>query len=223
MNGWMIVPLVLGIVGIAIMISLGTWQTRRLVWKEALLAEIKSQISRAPVSLEEALVTAHPAKYLSVQTTGTLRGHALHVLASRNGAGFRVISAMETDSGRILVDLGFVADGRKAGVPENANVSVVGNILWPDETDSFTPPPDRVRNIWFARDLPKMAKALETREILVVARKVTPSIKGVRPWPVDTHSIPNNHLNYAITWFSLALVWLGMTGRWLWRIRQKID
>jgi surfeit locus 1 family protein len=39
--------------------------------------------------------------------------------------------------------------------------------------------------------------------------------------PVDTQGIPNNHLNYAVTWFSLAAVWAGMTLLLLWRIRQR--
>jgi len=29
--------------------------------------------------------------------------------------------------------------------------------------------------------------------------------------PVDTARIPNDHLQYAITWFSLAAIWLGMS------------
>ena len=29
--------------------------------------------------------------------------------------------------------------------------------------------------------------------------------------PVDTSTIPNDHWGYAITWFSLAAVWAGMT------------
>jgi len=220
----MIAPMVLGVVGIGILISLGMWQTRRLVWKNAILAEITAQISRAPISLKTALADGNrPVKYRSVAVTGKLTGQDIHVLASRNGAGFRMIAALETSSGAILVDLGFRADGRKARVPANQTISVVGNIMWPRETDSFTPAPDRNRNIWFARDLPLMAEELKTRPVLIVARKVSPPIAGISPWPVDTLSIPNNHLNYAITWFSLALVWLGMTGLWLWRIRQKID
>jgi surfeit locus 1 family protein len=32
---------------------------------------------------------------------------------------------------------------------------------------------------------------------------------------VDTAGIPNDHLEYAVTWFALALVWLGMTAYFL--------
>ena len=41
--------------------------------------------------------------------------------------------------------------------------------------------------------------------------------------PVTVAGIRNAHLNYAITWFLLAVSWLGMTGYWLWRISRRLD
>ena len=34
---------------------------------------------------------------------------------------------------------------------------------------------------------------------------------------LDTADIPNDHLGYAIIWFSLAFIWVIMTGTFLWR------
>ena len=48
-----------------------------------------------------------------------------------------------------------------------------------------------------------------------------PAIAAIFPLPVDTASIAHDHLNYAITWFSLAFVWLGMTALLVWRIRRR--
>ena len=42
------------------------------------------------------------------------------------------------------------------------------------------------------------------------------------PLPV-TVNIPNDHLQYAITWFALAVVWALMTGYLLCRIKRRID
>jgi surfeit locus 1 family protein len=64
-----------------------------------------------------------------------------------------------------------------------------------------------------------MAAALGTEPVLIVAR--TDTGDGITPLPVDTAGIPNNHLNYALTWFCLAAVWLGMTLLLLWRIRRR--
>jgi surfeit locus 1 family protein len=66
-----------------------------------------------------------------------------------------------------------------------------------------------------------MAQALTTEPILLVLRSATPEIPSVLPIPVDTARIPNDHLQYAITWFSLALIWLAMTAFFLGRKRPK--
>jgi surfeit locus 1 family protein len=50
---------------------------------------------------------------------------------------------------------------------------------------------------------------------------VTGDAQGIAPVPVSVEGIPNNHRQYAITWFSLAAVWAGMTLYLLWRIRRK--
>lgn len=217
----MIAPLVLGIAGVAILLSLGTWQLRRLAWKEALLAEIEARLEAAPAQLPTA-PRPDRDRYLSVTLDGAFEGVPLRVLtgSKREGPGFRLISAFRTEDGRrILVDRGFVPEA--AAEPVSARpAQVIGNLDWPVETDSFTPAPDAERNLWFARDVEAMARALGTEPVLVVARRVEPPDPGVTPTPIDTSTIPNDHLNYAITWFSLAVAWAGMTAYWLWRIRR---
>ena len=144
--------------------------------------------------------------------SGTILPGELHVLVSRKniGAGYRIISPMRTEDGRrILLDRGFVPQGQGDGVHTLGPATVSGNLRWPDETDSFTPEPDIASNTWFARDVAKMAFALDTEPLLVVAASETDP--GLDPMPVTTEGIPNDHLQYAITWFSLALIWVGMT------------
>jgi surfeit locus 1 family protein len=99
-------------------------------------------------------------------------------------------------------------------------VTVRGNLHWPDEVDGFTPEADPVRNIWYARDVAALAAHLDTEPVLVIARSLSVPDGSIEPLPVDTSGIPNDHLNYAITWFSLAALWLGMTLYLLWRIRR---
>jgi surfeit locus 1 family protein len=207
-------PLALGLVGCAILIGLGTWQLGRLAWKQGILSEIEARIAAAPGPLP-AQGAATP--YMPVTVTGDLGGDRLRVLVSRKqiGPGYRIITALETEDGRrVLLDLGFVRDG--APLPQaTGRVTVTGNIHTPDEIDSYTPAPDLPRNMWFARDVAQMSVALGTEETLIVAR--SPVVPGIEPMPVDTAGIPNDHLNYAITWFLLAAVWAGMTGLLIWR------
>jgi surfeit locus 1 family protein len=219
----MIFPFLLGLVGAVILVSLGTWQLQRLTWKAGIIAEIEARIGAAPVA-----VPANPDpvrdRFLPVTATGTITDAELDVLVSvKNvGPGYRIISAFETEDGRrILLDRGFVADARKSDPRPAVEATVTGNLHWPEEVDSFTPAPDLRRNIWFARDVPSMADALETEPVMIILRDTTEPDPAVTPLPVDSAGIPNDHLEYAITWFGLAIVWVGMTAFLLWRIRQR--
>lgn len=218
-------PLILGLGGIAILISLGLWQLRRLEWKETMLAEIAAKIAVAPVSLD-GLATPDAATdmYRPVTITGRTTGPELLVLSGRKGegAGYEVIAAYETATGRrILLDRGFIPEEAKATARPATALTGAGNLLWPNETDSYTPPPDAKTGLWFARDVAAMAKALGTEPVMVVLTTATGDAQGISPTPVDTSAVVNNHREYAITWFLLAAVWAGMTGFLLWRIRQR--
>ena len=95
-------------------------------------------------------------------------------------------------------------------------LSVTGNLAWPQEGD---PDPDRAGNIWLGRDVPLLSQALGTEPVLLIAS--TPTGEPT-PMPISIN-IPDNHLQYAITWFGLAVVWTVMTGYLLWRIKRRID
>lgn len=214
--------LAIGLGGLAVLLALGAWQLQRLAWKEALLSGIEARIGAVPVALPPPPVSA-AQEYLPVAVEGRFVGRPLRVLISQKllGAGYRLVQVFETGAGRrLLVDRGVVAADNAATLPgESGPIRVEGNLLWPDEVDGFTPAPDIAGNLWYARDLGAMAEVLEAEPLLVVARSATRD--GVTPLPVGTEGIPNDHLQYAITWFSLAAVWLGMTLLWLWRIRRR--
>jgi surfeit locus 1 family protein len=216
----MIGPSLMGVVGIAILLWLGTWQVQRLAWKKGVLAEITAEISADPVPLP-AMISAD-MKYLPVTATGTIGQEELHVLVSRMqiGAGYRVIAPFELEDGRrVLLDRGFIKPEAKDTFRPSAPVIITGNLHWPDDMNSSTPDPDLSENIWFGRDIAAMATALDTSEVLIVARKDTG--QAIEAMPVGITGIKNDHLGYAITWFSLAFVWFGMTLFLLWRIKTR--
>ncbi len=218
----MLIPLIFGIVGTAILVGLGTWQLQRLQWKEGMIAQIDARIADAPIALPESAGEAAD-EYLPVEVTGRFTDREIDVLTSVKGIGpgYRVITAFQTEDGRrILVDRGFIPQTDKAAARPPVDATVTGNLLWPDETDSFTPEPDLAANIWFARDVPAMAASLKTEEILVVLRQTTELSSPVMPLPVDSDGIPNNHLEYVITWYGIAVIWVLMTGYFLWRQRR---
>jgi surfeit locus 1 family protein len=209
--------LIFGFAGAAVLIWLGVWQVQRLAWKEAVLANIEARITAPPVALPEQPDPVRD-KYLPVIASGTARpGLRVLVSVKQQGPGYRMISVLETGGRRVLLDRGFLKLEEKTDVAGPQEITVIGNLHWPDEVDGFTPEPDPKTGLWFARDVPAMAAELGTEPVLIVARKIEPSPDATTPMPVGIDGIPNDHLNYALTWFSLAFIWLVMTGYYLWR------
>lgn len=217
-----LLPLLFGVVGTVVLVSLGLWQVDRLAWKTSLLDEISARIVAEPVALPQQF-DVEADRFLPVTLSGRTLGDELIVLTSVQGVGpgYRVISAFETESRRrVLLDEGFVPDASRDEERPGTEMSVVGNLHWPREVDSFTPEPDLEAGLFFARDVSAMAAALGTEEVLVVARSVSGTDRRATPLPVTTAGIPNNHLGYAVQWFGLAAVWVGMTLFFLWRMRR---
>jgi surfeit locus 1 family protein len=215
----MVLPLVFGLVGIVVLIGLGTWQVQRLAWKTALIGRIEAQLAAEPVALPETPTEARD-EYLQVRAEGVLLPGELHVYTSvpQGGVGYRVIAPFETGGRRVLLDRGFVPIEAKAAERPTGRLAVEGSLLWPQETDRFTAAPDREANIWIARDVALMSEALGTEPVMLVVERSDPP--GPTPLPV-TADIRNAHLGYAVTWYGLALVWAGMTGYWLWHIKRR--
>lgn len=214
-------PVLMGIVGVAILMSLGFWQLRRMEEKRVYLDEIAARISDAPIPLP-----ARPEegrdKFQAVTAEGRFTGEYLEVLAGRKGAspGVMVIEAFALPDGRrIMVQRGFVEEEARGLPRAPREAKVEGNLHWPQDANSSTPPPDVKTGLWFARDVPAMAEKLETEPTLIVAS--APTGDGIAPMPVDTAGIPNDHWGYAIQWFLLAATWAGMTLFLLWRIRAR--
>ena len=216
--------IIIGLGGAAILVALGLWQVQRLAWKQGVIADIDARIAAAPVALPD---TPDPVAdaYLPVKVTGLFEGDTIRVLVSQKsiGAGYRLITAFQTSQGKILVDRGFVAVDEKDIATPRTKESVTGNLQWPQETDKFTPAPDLGRNIWFARDVIALADALGSEPVLIVARAVSNDDPAITPFPVNTSRIPNDHLQYAITWFSLAAIWLAMSLLFLRRRRGPLS
>lgn len=205
-------PLILGLAGCAVLISLGLWQVDRLAWKKTILAEIDTRLSAEPRPLS-LFVNEAADEYSRVSLSGTPAGAELHVLVSGTeaGTGYRVISRFETQIGAILVDQGLLALDNKDADPLIAPMQITGTLLWPDDQNGNTPDPDLAENIWFARNITTMSEALDTQPLMVVTTAATPADPRLTALPVNTATIKNDHFEYAVTWFLLAIVWAIMS------------
>lgn len=219
----LILPLVLGLVGFAILISLGNWQVRRMGEKEAYLAEVETLISAAPQTVPD-VIDPMRDRFLAVAAEGAFTGDTVRVLVSHKkmGAGYRLITVLETPEGRrLMVDRGFIRVASESPALPEGMVEVTGNLHWPAEVDKYTPENDLEKNIWFAREVPVLAAHLNAEEVLLIARGTSYDAGAVVPLGVGTEGIPNDHLEYVVTWYGLAIVWLLMLGLFLWRMYKS--
>lgn len=215
-----IFPLVIGLGGIAVLLWLGFWQLDRLGWKLDVIDEINARVAADPVPLP-ATVDPDADNYLSVIMQGAATGDEIRFLDSGTaaGTGHRIISAFETADGRrVMLDQGLLPLYAEDGRVLTDEVTVQGNLIWPDDISEQAPEGDE----WYARDVSAMAQALNTDPILVVLYAASEYDERLSPLPVDTRNIKNDHLEYAITWFLLAVVWFAMTSFYVARsIRPK--
>jgi len=198
--------------------ALGVWQLQRLEWKRGLIAQREAAVAAAPVAPPRTLGEARALEFRLVVADGVFRHDkeiVLNAIGPKGGAGFDVLTPLEEAGGRILfVNRGFVPTElkdpakRAAGQPAGT-VPVEGRLRLPREKKPnwFVPDNRPDRDDWFWVDLPAMAAAdgLANVAPFYIEADATPNPGG---WPkggVTLLALPNDHLQYAITWFSLAV------------------
>lgn len=212
---------VLSTAALAVLIGLGVWQLQRLQWKEGLIAQIEARVKAEPVSLKQAVARARAGEdvsYLRVRVEGKFdNAKERYLFAVSDGTpGWHVITPLETPDGEaVLVDRGFVPDALRdpAARPQgelSGTVTVTALARPPEAQGLFVPDNEVERNRWFWRDLKAMTKSMFGDEAKEVAPFFLEAEKSDIPggWPRGGETrleLPNNHLQYAITWFLLAL------------------
>lgn len=217
------------VLGVAILVGLGAWQLQRLQWKEGLIAERDARLNSAPVSLARALEdfdADRPVEFLKVEASGAFQHNAeLFMLATEGGVpGFQVVTPFVSKDGIIvLIDRGFIPEPLKdpAKRPESrpaGEVSVVGVLRRHVKSRGpFTPDNDPEANIWYWWDIPSMlahASVAPDARVAPFALHLLPG-GGPRTLPAPVafdEGLTNNHLQYALTWFALAIILVIMSG-----------
>lgn len=224
---WFAVPLVL--LALVILLSLGTWQVRRLYWKEALLSEIETRIHAAPVELgeiEKIAASGGDIEYRTVRLSGTFdHARERHFFATHLGqTGYYVYTPLKLDDGRdIFVNRGFIpyemkdAGKREQGqVPGRVTLQGLARAQLAAKPSMMLPDNDVAKNIFYWKDLRVMAESTGiARASLVpffVDADATPNPGGFPVGGVTIIDLPNNHLQYAITWYGLAAALVFVVG-----------
>ena len=223
------------IICVGLLLGLGVWQLHRKAWKENLIAAMTSRLDRPPQPL-----AAPPQWQTLTQATDEFRrvafaatfaageealvyspGSALR--SDVKGPGYFVFApAKLADGSTVVVDRGFVPLDRKAVIDQpqseaHGTVNVVGYLRWPEAPGMFTPAADVKGNTWFARDPAAMAAAHHWGAIapFYVDQEAPVPADGLPSPGKLVVNLPDNHLQYAITWFGLAAGLIAVYGVWV--------
>jgi surfeit locus 1 family protein len=214
----------------AALIALGTWQIERKAWKDHLIAALDQRLAAAPVALPPPeswpQLDAARDEYRRVTFNAAVDdGKEALVYASAAafrpdiedlGPGFWVFTpARLADGGLVVVNRGFVPkdlwnSNARPDSHMSGNIEIVGAMRWPDAPHWFTPRPDPVHNLWFLRDPATIAAAkgwTQVSPFYVEQESPLPPGGWPKPGKLVVH-LRNEHLQYAITWYGLALVLL---------------
>lgn len=213
-------PLLLSLPALLILLGLGTWQMQRLAWKEDLITKIEARAHAPPVSLAEIEKGNRDAiEYARVGVRGTFRHDAEQPLWEpdpRQGPGYHVYTPLRLEDGRfILVNRGYVTEALRSASsrPEGqvaGKVEVVGLLREPPARGLFNPDHDSKTGVWFWRDFDGMSRAALGPEAgkavhLFLDAEAEPANPGGWPRGGTTRlTLPNRHLEYALTWYGLA-------------------
>ncbi len=220
----------LAALGFAVLCGLGSWQLQRLNEKNAFLATLAAEAERAPASLPaDANWTRLDLDSLDLRrvalagewlpgTQATVRVVMPETLAGglRGGFGRYAIQALRLDAGGIvLVNRGFVAESEIRRLSEaSGRAALTGILRKPEAGNAFTPRGDAGQRDFHLRDPAPIAAALglQAAPFMVEAERAPGA--AAYPLGVDVREligrVPNNHLQYAFTWFGLAATLIGV-------------
>lgn len=213
------------LVALAVLLSLGTWQLRRLAWKERLIADLAATTTAEAVPFESVvspLGEVQPNRRVRVICQGLDTAPFIELYAVKDAQpGWRLISACPLGIGAyngVLVDRGFVpqSDTRRPPVASSSErVNVIGVTHIADPRGRFAAEDEpEARRFYNRSAVESMARVLGTSDVLpyaFVMAETRTAAEPLRPSPLPTQ-ISNNHLGYAITWYGLAAALVGVYG-----------
>jgi surfeit locus 1 family protein len=224
--------LIPALLAFAALVALGTWQIERKAWKEGLIATLAERLATPPTRLPP------PATWAALDQAGneyrrvTFKAEfepveRAPVLATGSafrpdvtGPGYWIFTpARLADGGVVVVNRGFVPLADAKTLPNSLDpglVDITGAIRWPEAPNWFTPKADPAQNLWFVRDPAAIAAAKAWGPVSPFYVELeSPVPPGGWPQPGKlVPNLPNNHLQYAVTWYGLALVLVVVFAVW---------
>ena len=204
---------------LAALIALGSWQLQRLDWKEGQIAEREARSAAPAIALPREIGDPEALEFRRVQLTGRFRHDAemyLNGCTYKRQVGVHVVTPMVLADGRgLLVDRGWVPMARKdpasrvEGQPDGPVVieALLRTGGWKGSA-MFRPDNRPEDNTWFWVDPEAMAvwAGLENPVTAVYAAAGPAANPGGLPVGGQSRvTLRNDHLQYAIIWYALAV------------------
>ena len=224
---------------LALFTGLGFWQLQRRVEKHALIAALDERLALAPAPLPSpgqwSRLTASKDEFRRVTFTATY-AHLPDAMVYASGSAVRqdisgpgtwaFVPARLASDETVVVNAGFVENTMQERAVEDRAVArlvndqpvvLSGYLRFPEAGGLLTPAENRDKRLWFARDVPAMAKALgwgDVAPFYIDLESPVPANGIPKPGPLTVH-LKDDHMQYAITWFTLAGAVAIAFGVWL--------
>lgn len=214
-----LVPTLITVPALVLLLALGTWQVQRLLWKLDLIESVEAGMKAAPVMLPAGPLDADAWHFRRVVVKGSFdHSREFHLLAhsERGNFGYHVITPLKRSDapGWVLVSRGWVpvddkAPARRAQGQVEGEVTITGVAHAPWGKGWFTPDNDHARNLWYYGNAAEMLAQAGITEAPVLFVDADAEVTVPGGWPRAGHTrltFTNNHLAYAFTWYSGAVV-----------------
>ena len=236
------------LVMVAAFAGLGIWQLQRRAEKHALIAILHERVAAAPEALPASsqwnALTPARDEFRRVSFTATYArlpdamvyssGSALRDDISGPGT-WAFLPARLPDGDIVVVNTGFVQNTMQDRSQQDRAVgrlvtgqpaTLTGYIRFPESAGTLTPPENAAKRLWFTRDHLAMARTLGWGEggkgvapFYIDLEQPVPESGIPKPGPLTVH-LKDDHLQYAITWFTLAFAVVMAFGVW-WRAQRR--
>ena len=201
-----------------VLIWLGLWQVQRLEWKLGLVERMEERLDAPALDISDQQLNAAD-EYRRYSVTGQfLSGTEFHWLTTSDefGVGYQVFAPFQlADGRRVIINRGYIPvalkDPTTRTPPRSVETfEVIARI--PQAPGALDAENDVAANIWFTRDIAAMiALAGEENYIPLYLERDGEVSADVWPKPGAAQAkLVNNHLDYALTWFGLAIVLLAI-------------
>ena len=193
------------IIFIFIVLSLGTWQVFRLDLKNNLISNLENNLKKNFVSFNIDIDQEY-TKVLLKKKDSKSKIFLYHL--NKGEIGFKVIVPYEVNSSLIvLVDKGWVRKD-KINLIKNTLLNddvIVGYTKKITKKNLFTPNNNIKEDFLYSIDVDSLKKSLNKNIYPLLIIQTSKINKDIIPNDYEVR-ISNNHLQYAITWYGLAIV-----------------